>query len=279
MGLYFIMRGGSMSEFDIYVFILCLIVFLLLTITFSYFIITITKLMIRLIRSGAEDENLLKEYNCKKEKRLSIRIVDFLVSTVVCLLLIVAFTFSMFVNLQENVYFKNIPTLKVVTSSSMSFKYKNNDYLFENSLDDQVERYDLIFTYRVPAEKELQLYDIVVYEVEDVMVLHRIVGIEEPNEKHPNERYFLCQGDAVEYPDRFPVLYSQIHGIYKGERIPFVGSFIFFMQSPAGWLCILLVIFTMIITPVIDKKMEKEKIKRLNILTNDINAKKISDHI
>ena len=43
---------------------------------------------------------------------------------------------------------------------------------------------------------------------------------------------FLLKGDANENNDRFPVLYSQMTGIYKNERIPFVGSFILFLQAP-----------------------------------------------
>ena len=97
-------------------------------------------------------------------------------------------------------------------------------------------------------------------------VIHRIVGIEEPNEKHPNERQFLLQGDAVENPDRFPVLYSQMQGIYEGERMPYIGSFLLFLQSPAGWLCVLLVVFTIIITPIVEKLIENEKRKRLALL-------------
>jgi hypothetical protein len=52
-------------------------------------------------------------------------------------------------------------------------------------------------------------------------------------------------------------------GIYRGERIPMVGSFIVFMQSPAGILCMLLVIFGFIIMPIIEKKIERERNIRL----------------
>lgn len=260
---YVIYGSARMSEFDWYVFFLCLIVFILLTVTFTYLIASIVKLTIRLIRTGDEDESLIKEFESKKRKKTSSKVLDCIVSIVLCIVLLGAFIFSLVVNIQENTYFKNIPTLKVVTSSSMATRYKNNTYLFENDLTDQVKVYDLLLTYKAPAESDLELYDIVIYEVDGKMVLHRIVGIEEPNEKHPDERYFLCQGDALERADRFPVQYSQIHGIYRGERIPFIGSFILFMQSFAGWLCILLVVFTMIATPIVEKKILAEQEKRL----------------
>jgi hypothetical protein len=38
------------------------------------------------------------------------------------------------------------------------------------------------------------------------------------------------------------------------------------MQSPAGWLCVLLVLFVMIATPIIEKKILAEQKKRLSAL-------------
>ena len=145
----------------------------------------------------------------------------------------------------------------------MAEKNENNKYLFDNHLDDQIQMFDIVICRHLPAEDELELYDVVVYQQDDIYVIHRIVGIEEPNEQHPNERHFLLQGDAVERPDVFPVLYSQMQGIYEGSRIPFVGSFVLFLQSPAGWLCVLLVIFAMIATPVVEKKIKEETDKRI----------------
>ena len=55
---------------------------------------------------------------------------------------------------------------------------------------------------------ELELFDIVVYEYEDILIVHRIIGIEEPNEKYPDSRLFMLQGDANEYPDNMSVSYS-----------------------------------------------------------------------
>jgi hypothetical protein len=98
------------------------------------------------------------------------------------------------------------------------------------------------------------------------LVIHRIVGIEEPNSKHPDERWFLLQGDAVPGRDRFPVLYEQMRAIYRGERLPFVGSFVAFMRSPAGYFCILLILFGAITVPYLEKKLYKERRKRLQWL-------------
>ena len=242
--------------YDSYVFILCLIVYVLLAVISAIVVTTITKMSIRLIKHGAEDDKIKKEYEKRKRKRKR-GILERIISLLFCVIFLFAFAFSLYVNVQEDAYFSNIPTLKVVNSASMSKKHEKNKYLTENNLNDQFQTFDLICLYELPAEEDLKLYDIVLYEVDDVLIIHRIVEIEEPNEQHPNERYFRLQGDAVERADRFPVKYSQMKAIYRGENVPYLGSFVAFLQSPAGWLCIILIVVAMIASPVFDKKISR----------------------
>lgn len=258
-----------MFNFDAYIFILCLVVFSVLTLTLAFLIGTVVKLTVSLIRVGEKDAEIIREYKKKKKKIKNKRrfALDCTVSGLLCGLLLLCFSFSLYVNLQQDKTFESIPTVKIVKSASMASKHEKNTYLVKNKLDNQLQVFDLILTYKAPAEKDLKLYDIVVYEQDDILVVHRIVGIEEPNAEHPNERYFLCQGDAMERPDKFPVRYSQIKGIYKDTRVPYVGSFIMFMQSPAGWLCIMLVMIALIATPLVERKIRAEEAKRLDLYT------------
>jgi len=183
---------------------------------------------------------------------------------------ITAFSFAIYIRATEDRNANGIPSIKVVKSESMAEKHSGNTYLFKNNLDDQLQMFDVVVCNHLPAEDELRLYDIVVYKKEDMYVIHRIVGIEEPNENHPGEKYFWLQGDAVERQDNSPVLYSQMQGIYEGDRIPFVGSFILFLQSPAGWLCVLLVTFSMIATPIVEKKIKEATQKRISAISNPL---------
>ena len=259
-----------MTGFEIYVFVLCLIVFVLLTAMFSYLIGHITKTELQFIRFGHRDEAIKKEKEkqLNKNKNLSQAILWFnrILSLILCLILIGVFAFAIYVRATEDRPANGIPSIKVVKSESMAKKNAKNEHLFLYGLDDQFQMFDIVICNHIPEEEDLELYDIVVYEKDGVQVIHRIVGIEEPNEKHPNERHFLLQGDANERADQFPVLYSQMKGIYEGQRIQYVGSFLLFLQSPAGWLCVLLIVFGMIISPIVERLIENEKKKRLAIL-------------
>ncbi len=257
-----------MSDYEIYVFLLCLIVFLLLTALSVVCLSIITKLTLRLIHCGEEDQKILEEYEKSKTKKGEnkvVKILDHVFSGLVCFALLAMLIGSMAIRCTESFKCDKIPNYRVVKTGSMAQTNEKNAYLTQNGIDNHLQIFDLIKTEKLPAEEDLKLYDIVVYEVDGMMIVHRIVEIEEPNEYHPDCRHFRLQGDAVEAADRFPVLYEQMRAIYSGTRIPFIGSFIMFMQSPAGWLCVLLVVAAMIASPILDKKLAAARAIRLDI--------------
>lgn len=252
-----------MTGYDLYILFLCLIVFTLLTALFSVMLSYIIRMTIKTIKHGLEDERITIEYKKAKKSNPVWDIVIKIVTTIMLVIIFLAFCFSVYVQFCNNRVTGNVPVPKVVLSDSMSYKNKANTYLKENQLDNQFETFDLIFVEKLPDEFELELFDIVVYEHQDDLIIHRIVDIEEPNEEHPDNRHFLLQGDASQFSDEYPVLYEQMRAIYKGKHIKFVGSFFAFMQSPAGYLCILLIIFAVIATPIAEKKLLQAKMQRL----------------
>lgn len=259
-----------MTDYEIYVFLLCLIVFILLTALSTLCISIITRLSLRLIKSGYEDENILAEYEKQKTKKAKSKyskILDCTLSAAVCLIFVTMLIGSLAIKCTETFRCGLLPSYRVVKTSSMANKNPENTYLFEDGLDNQIQTFDLIRTEKLPDEMDLKLYDIVVYETDGMLVVHRIVEIEEPNARHPDCRHFRLQGDAVDSPDRFPVLYEQMRAIYRNERTPFIGSFILFMQSPAGWLCTLLIVVAMIASPILDKKLKTAREERLAIIS------------
>ncbi len=258
-------------QFSVYTTLVCLLVFLFLGGLSVFAITLIVRMQTRLIRLGGEDVRLLTDDIAKKENKTLYafgRVTERVLSLLLCVALLVLLVLSI-CSSYGVASFGSLPAFRVVKSSSMAEKHERNTYLTKNSLDDQFAAMDLILTQKPPAEFELELYDIVVYELEDSLIVHRIVGIEEPNDKHPGERLFYLQGDAVPTRDREPVRYSQIRAIYTGERYANIGSIISFFQEPAGWMCILAVILYTVATPIVQRRMDEEVAARLMILEKE----------
>ena len=254
-----------MQALETYNLILCLVVFVGLTALFTVLIVALIKNTLRLVRAGLDDEKIKQEYLQEQNKKKN-KFLDFVSNALVilmCVLLACVLVFSLYSRFTENSKVGAIPTIKVVETGSMETKHKNNTYLVENNLNDQISVFDLVVLHQLPAEEDLELWDIVVYETKGYFVIHRIVGIEEPNERHPNERWYVLRGDANERADEFPVTYSQMCSIYRGESVPFVGAFVMFMQSPAGILCFLLVVFGAVVMPIVEKNLGNAVQERL----------------
>lgn len=255
-----------MSNYDLYIFILCMIVLIALTSFFIFLIVHIYKMYIKLIRGGQFDRDIsIREEKKEKRKKRSPFLsftVDKLIPGLILLSTISLFVISITNKVNEHKPVGNIPTLKVVTSESMATKNKKNTYLNEQNLNTQMQKFDLIQIHALPNINELKLYDVVVYEIDEIYVIHRIVKINDISETN-KEKTFVLQGDANEYSDKNVVTYSQMRGIYKGNRIPYVGSFLLFLQSPAGYVCLLLILIITICYPIIDKKLNKQMNNRL----------------
>ena len=245
-----------MTGYEIYIFVLCLVVFVALTAFFATMITCMVRMNIKLIRGGLADGEIKKQREKETKKTAVFRALEKIISVTFLVIAITVFFFSLDVKINEKKPVER-NVIKVVKSPSMSKKDEFNKYLVENNLNDQIQMFDLIRVSPLPKKSELKLYDIVVYEVDGQMVVHRIVDIKEPDEKN-SERQFLLRGDANRHSDKFPVLYSQMRGIYTGNKVAYIGSFVIFMNSPAGWLCILLVVVVCIAYPFIDKKLKKE---------------------
>lgn len=258
-----------MLDYKEYSLFLCIFVFVILVAFFGVLLTLLMKSAKKLIAYGDQDEEILSEFQKKQNrKKKTNNIGAYIFNMLLGVVFLGIFLLAMCMNVQDASISNTVPTLRVVQSSSMATRFFKNEYLEENDLNDQFAVHDIVLTYKMPDEFDLELYDIVVYDMDGVLLIHRIVQIEEPNADHPDCRHFRLQGDAVEYPDRFPVLYEQMRGIYRGENIPFLGSFVAFLQSFAGWLCMGLLIGTMFLSPALDKYLENRRAERLAILLN-----------
>ncbi len=262
--------GEKMTGYDLYVFILCIVAFASSLLLFGTMLFIIVHQKLRAIDNGLLDYEIKKEYMRKRNSEdSSAKIVFGIVSAIVSVLVIAVFAWVISIKFADPKVEGSVPAPRVVLSDSMSYKNKANAYLEQNNLNDQFDTFDLILTHELPNEFELELYDVVVYEIESDLVVHRIIEIEEPNAEHPEHRLFRLRGDAVKYSDEHAVKYSQMKSVYRGEKIPFVGSFVYFLQSPAGYVCIILIIFAFILAPIIELIIWKRKRDRYNYIVGD----------
>jgi hypothetical protein len=261
-----------MIGFELYVLFLCIFVFIALTGLFAFLIFYIGKQRAIVISNGLDDAGIAKKITKKLNKRSTkagkiFAITEKVASIIICAFLCFVMIIVGISSCRGDQKVDSLPAIKVIASTSMSERYEKNTYLFNNDLNDQLQLFDVVILHSLPPEDELELYDIVVYEhISGALLIHRIVGIEEPNASHPDERHFLLQGDAVHYPDSFPVRYSQMRSIYEGQRVPNIGSFVYFMQSPAGIICLILIITSMILMPIADNFLIKKEYARVLIL-------------
>ena len=108
----------------------------------------------------------------------------------------------------------------VVKSGSMS-----------GTKDGHIEVGDLIFV--GPAEPaKLEEGDVIAFMEGRIVVTHRIIGVQTGED---GSLLFKTQGDANNFPDTELVREENIVGIYK-SRIPKVGDFALFLQTPLGML-------------------------------------------
>lgn len=251
-----------MTGYDLYVLVLCLVMFVLTLLLFGLMLGIIMVQKLRAIAGGLHDKDIVKEYRNYHGDRSCHKCAYSVISFILALVLLAFMGGVISMQFTDTKMQGDYILPRVVLSDSMSYQRETNTYLKENNLNNQFDTFDLIFTHALPDEFELEVYDIVVYEVEGDLIIHRIVSIEEPTAEHPDHRYFELRGDAVRTSDKKPVLYEQMRAIYKGQKIPFVGSFVHFMQSPVGYICVLLVIFGFIVAPILDGIVWKKKVIR-----------------
>lgn len=163
-------------------------------------------------------ETIEKEQQEQENKLLS----------VVGLILCIIFGFMLICNLtiiiKGTLYPEKPPSVlgitpMVVLSGSMS-----------GDAPDHIEVGDLIFVGKAEAS-QLEAGDVIAFMDGKVVVTHRIVEVQSGD----NGIEFITKGDANNAIDQTPVTEDKLVGIYKA-RLPKVGDFAMFLQTPLGML-------------------------------------------
>ena len=243
------------------------------------------------VKAGREDTDLIEqaiyEENQSKSKGKKIAKKVFRISEYVILGLISAFfLFSLYSRFTGNSLPFGEYSMIVIATDSMSIKNSNNSYLEDNELDNQFDAYDIIGVSPYHSQDEVQLYDVVAYKDDhETIIVHRIRVIETLSD---GTIVYHTRGDKNAIDDdnnRYGahLTYDRIIGHYNGNRIKNIGIFIIFVQSNAGIITIVSIVYCLLMYDRFNNKYEKAVEERTNTLISlldyDINVDDASDFI
>ena len=241
---------SAVEIITLFITILCLVSFCaVFTILFNHYY----KSNIDSVSSGKEDieliDNAIDEEKEKQSKsKKAWRLVGKFFSYVLLGAVFAFFVFSLASKIQNNTMLFGDSTLVVIASGSMS--EKNNNFVKDNpELNNQFDTYDIIGITKYQKQEEISLFDVVAYKnKKNITIVHRIVEIH--TDEKTGEVSYLTQGDTNLYADNTSnsqyagyLTYDKIIGKYDGRRIKGLGIFVIFLQSPAGIVTVLSVVY------------------------------------
>ncbi len=221
------------------------------------------------LRSGKKDVELIDEVIYErqtkvKRRRKIFKIIRTTIFYAVMIILVPLFIFSLVNRIQKNVMMIGNKTMMVVASGSMSVKDEANDYLITNNLNDQFSTYDIIILEKVEKPSDLKLYDTVAY-VNDkgINVIHRIREIK-------TNGSYITRGDANSEDDAYNPKFDDIIGKYTGIKLNGLGMFVMFLQSYAGIITVVSLVYCLIMIDKTSEKINQVQDKRIKQLEDVI---------
>lgn len=153
-------------------------------------------------------------------------------------ILVVIFGFALGFRLGgEQLFFGNT-TLMTIQTGSMETINKENKYIFENNLTDQIEQFSLIGIDKV-AQEDIELYDILAYQSESGdIIVHRVTRIYTSSDT--NITYYTLKGDAntSSSAEELTLTYDKVIGRYNGFQNYGLGVTLTYLQSNIGLVAI-----------------------------------------
>ena len=237
---------------------------------FTILYVTYTNATISEFRSGKKDIELIDEaiYDNLahvKKRREIIKTIKSIGFYGLMIIIIPIFAFSLLNKFSGNVTMLGNQGILVVASGSMSEKNEANGYLIDNNLNNQFNTYDTIVIKKVRYESDLALYDVIAFvDSEGKTVIHRIIDIEFGTD---GRIHYETRGDSNNASDKFRPCIDDIQGKYTGKKIPVIGMFVLFMQSPIGIITVVGLLYCLFTTDRLTEKLYKEQQKRLDKLS------------
>ena len=248
------------------VFYIVLVILIVFTFGIVAFLIYERQVTIKEIKNGEVDSQIIYEDHEEKMKEVNKKHKILKKSLNIGLDILIGLLGILFLlGLVDKIMNNSALPIKtvVIATGSMSTKNEENEYLFENKLDNQIQVNDLIFLEKVNSLDEIKLYDIICYRNDNGQkIVHRVVEI--------NDEYLLTQGDANNVNDGIEIDLDRIVGKYNGMKVPGIGAVTFFLTSDYGISTIASILLISIAYTFVKTSIDKEINKRLIYLASEV---------
>lgn len=213
------------------------------------------------------DEVIYERKDSVRRRKSILKTVKGVLFYLTLFIIIPLFIFSLINKFSGNKLMLGNKTIMVVMSGSMSEKNEANDYLVNENLNNQFNTYDIIFLSKVDPNS-LRVNDVIAFRNDSgINVMHRIRRIvSEPNDEGVMVRKFVTRGDANDADDTYHPSVDDVIGIYLNTRITNIGVFIVFLQSYAGMITVVSIIYCMIMIEKLSEKINKIQDKRAKLI-------------
>ena len=236
-----------------------------------------------LIKAGRKDKEVLKEGARIKRKKVSK--TSLIITNVIGIgILVTCVGLILIKNLTNPLnLFDTIPVAIVSGSMDANEETKTytNPYLNENHLDNQFSTGSIIILHKLPEKNGLKMFDVVAYKNKDkVTVVHRIIGfgyydndtfVMTDNVNNATE--FIFRGDNNTINDTSYVHYSDMIGIYKNEKVSYLGYVVEFAQSFFGLFTFAALISMIEAYEIFNKKRSEAVLKRYKVIAGNYDIK------
>lgn len=229
------------------------------------------------INEGKDDIDLIDNaiYQDQKNKSKAnkiLRVTGKVASWVLLGVIIVFFGISLYGRFTDNAMVFGDRNVIVIGSDSMSVKDEGNKYLQSDDprLNNQFLTYDIIGIQKYKAQEDVKLYDVVAYKANDGRtIVHRIISMNYDEES--NEIHYQTRGDKNKASDTNALYgdylkYEDLIGFYNNFKIPALGIFVIFLQSNAGIITVLSVIYCFLMYDHFNSKYQKAIENRTDLL-------------
>ena len=217
------------------------------------------------IKSGKRDIEIIDEviYDRQshvQQRRKVIGLIRTIAFYLVIIIIVPIFAFSLVNKVMGNVMMIGNKAVMVIPTDSMSYKNEANSYLFNRNLNNQIQPYDIIVLEKV-SKSDIRMYDVIAYKNDKgVNIVHRIIDI--------NGDKYTTRGDIYDSSktDLYKPVYEDIVGRYTGKRIPGVGIFIMFLQSYAGIITVVSLVYCLLMIDRTAERINKVQQERIDKL-------------